>query len=329
MAKAKTRKPDKKKPAAKKKKAVVRKSRTARKPVARKKAKPVTRKKPAARKKAVVRKKTIARKKAVVATKTAIARKSVAIITRKARAIKTLTKELATPVDEILEGLSEYYVSIGHDLDLSKLVSGDKIIYLAGKIFETEYVPQDVIVDSDPKGKASEFASAGDGKIKGAYRNVSGGNGAIWWRIPKDLSSVQEALNEEWSSWEIRKNDLFEVKNKEIKANVSYEGSFGEREIALVYPDGILRDPPRDSESSAFFMGLSLEDNDEAEEKLEEESEIIGYSTGDNPYLAAIITRKADSFEVGYWVLPDNCYMTTDILKEVKKLWAWLKEELS
>ena len=36
-------------------------------------------------------------------------------------------------------------------------------------------------------------------------------------------------------------------------------------------------------------MELSLEDEDEAEEKLEEESEIIGYSTGDNPYIAAII----------------------------------------
>lgn len=243
--------------------------------------------------------------------------------------MKKLTQELDTTVDEILEGLSEYFVSIGDGLDLSALGTGDKIVYIAGKIFETEYAAQDIVVDSDPKGKASEFPSAGDGKIKGAYRNVSGGNGAIWWRIPEDLSAVQEALCGEWSSWEIRKDGLFEVKNKEIKANVSYEGSFGELEIALIYPDGILRDPPWDAESSAFFMELSLEDEDEAEEKLEEDSEIIGYSTGDNPYLAAIITRKADSFEVGYWVLPDNCYMMTDIWKEVEQLWVWLKEELS
>jgi len=76
-------------------------------------------------------------------------------------------------------------------------------------------------------------------------------------------------------------------------------------------------------------MELSLEDEDEAEEMLEEEGEIIGYSTGDNPYLAAIITRKPKCFQVDYWVLPDNCYMMTDIWKEVEELWAWLKEELS
>ena len=243
--------------------------------------------------------------------------------------MKTLVKELANPIDEILYELSEYAVGIGDDLDLGTLEPGDKVVYLAGKIFETEYVTQDIVVDSDPKGKASEFASAGDGKIKGAYRNVSGGNGAIWWRIPEDMANVEEALNGEWSSWEIKKDGLFEVKNQQIKANVSYEGSFGELEIALIYPDGILRDPPWDSESSGFFMELSLEDEDEAEEKLEEESDIIGYSTGDNPYLAAIITRKVDCFEVGYWVLPDNCYMMTDIWKEVEGLWAWIKEELS
>jgi hypothetical protein len=242
--------------------------------------------------------------------------------------VKTLTKNLDTTVDEILEDLSEYFAGIGNDLDLSTLKNGDKIVYLAGKIFETEYAAQDIVVDSDPKGKASEFTSAGDGKIKGAYRNVSGGNGAIWWRTPEDLSVVQEALSGEWSSWEIRKDGLFDVKNKEINANVSYNGSFGELEIALIYADGILRDPPWDSESSGYFMELSLEDEDEAEEKLEEEGEIIGYSTDDNPYLAAIITRKPDSFEVGYWVLPDNCYMMTDIWKEVQKLWTWLQEEL-
>jgi len=244
-------------------------------------------------------------------------------------AMKTLTKELATQIDEILEELSEYFVGIGHDLDLGTLKPGDKIVYLAGKIFETEYVDQDVVVDSDPKGKASEFQSAGDGRIKGAYRNVSGGNGAIWWRIPEDLPAVQEALNAEWTAWEIKKDGLFEVTKKEIKANVAYEGTFGDLEIALIYPDGILRSPPWDSESSDFFMKLSLEDKDDAEEKLEEESEIIGYSTGDNPYLAAMITRKVDSLEVAYWVLPDNCYFDSDIRKEVDKLWAWLKKELS
>jgi hypothetical protein len=120
--------------------------------------------------------------------------------------MKTLTKELTAPVDEILEELSEYFVGIGDDLELSSLKPGDKIVYLAGKIFETEYVTQDIKVDSDPKGKASEFLDAGGGKIKGAYRNVSGGNGAIWWRIPEDFPAFQAALNEEWSSWEIRKD---------------------------------------------------------------------------------------------------------------------------
>lgn len=243
--------------------------------------------------------------------------------------MKKLTHNLDATIDIILEGLSDYFVSIGDDLDLSTLANEGRIVYLAGKIFETEYVAQDIVVDSDPKGKAREFTSADDGRIKGAFRNVSGGNGAIWWRTPEDLSAVQEALNSEWSSWEIRKDALFEVKKKEIRANVSYEGSFGELEIALIYPDGILRDPPWDSKSSDYFMELSLEDEDQAEEMLEEESEIIGYSTGDNPYLAAIITRKPECFEVDYWVLPDNCYMMTDIWKEVEKLWAWLKEELS
>lgn len=243
--------------------------------------------------------------------------------------MKRLTQKLGVPIDGILESLSDYFVSIGDDLDLSSLENGSKIVYLAGKIFETECVAQDIVVDSDPKGKANEFTSAGDGKIKGAYRNVSGGNGALWWRIPEDLSAAQEALTGEWGSWEVKRGDLFEVKNKEIQANISYEGSFGELEIALIYPDGVLRDPPWDSESSEFFMKLSLEDEDEAEEKLEEESEIIGYSTGDNPYLAAIITRKPDSFDVAYWALPDNCYMMTEILEEVEQLWAWLKEELS
>lgn len=239
------------------------------------------------------------------------------------------TQSLDASIDEILEGLSDYFVSIGSDLDISTLENESKIVYLAGKIFETEYVAQDIIVNADPKGKACEFASADNGRIKGAYRNVSGGNGAIWWRTPEDLPAIQEALNGEWSSWEIRKDALFEVKQKEIEANVSYEGTFGEQEIALIYPDGILRDPPWDSESSSFFMELSLEDEDEAEEKLEEEGEIIGYSAGDNPYLAAIITRKPECYEVEYWVLPDNCYMMTDIWKEVEKLWVWLKEELA
>ena len=204
-----------------------------------------------------------------------------------------------------------------------------KIIYLAQIIIETEYVEQDIVVDADPKNKAIEFSSAGDGKIKGAYRNVSGANGAIWWRTPEELSVVQEALKEDWSRWEVKKDDLFEVKGKEINANISYEGNFGGLEIALIYPEGVLRDPPWDSEASEYFMELSLEDEDEAEEKLEEESEIIGYTTGDNPYLAAIITKALDKVEVDYWVLPDNCYMMSDIWEEVEKLWSWLKRELN
>lgn len=93
-------------------------------------------------------------------------------------------------------------------------------------------------------------------------------------------------------------------------------------DIALIYPDEVLRDPPWDSESSQQFMELSLEDEDEAEEKLEEESQIIGYSTGDNPYMAAKITKTEDTVEVDYWVLPDNCYMMSDIWEEVEKLWS-------
>ena len=243
--------------------------------------------------------------------------------------MKHLTCKSESKIDEILEEISDYFVGIGEEVELSSLQNGSKIIYLAGKIFETEYVEQDIIVGADPKNKSSEFISAGEGKIKGAYRNVSGANGAFWWHTPQDLSAVQEALKEEWSSWEVKKDDLFEVKGKEIKANISYEGTFGEMEIALIYPDGVLRDPPWDSESSEQFMELSLEDEDEAEEKLEEESEIIGYSTGDNPYIAAIITKTEATVEVDYWVLPDNCYMMTDIWEEVEKLWSWLKNELT
>lgn len=243
--------------------------------------------------------------------------------------MKHLTCKSESKIDEILEEISDYFVGIGEEVELSSLQNGSKIIYLAGKIFETEYVEQDIIVDADPKNKSSEFISAGEGKIKGAYRNVSGANGAIWWHTPQDLSAVQEALKEDWSRWEVKKDDLFEVKGKEIKANISYEGTFGEMEIALIYPDGVLRDPPWDSELSEQFMELSLEDEDEAEEKLEEESEIIGYSTGDNPYIAAIITKTEDTVEVDYWVLPDNCYMMSDIWEEVEKLWSWLKKELT
>jgi len=243
--------------------------------------------------------------------------------------MKRLIYKSEAQIDEILEELSDYFVGIGEEIDLSTLENGGKIVYLAGKIFETEYVAQDIVVDSDPKNKASEFVSAGDGKIKGAYRNVSGANGAIWWRIPQELSAVREALSEEWSRWEVKEDGLFEVKGKEIKANISYEGTFGEMEIALIYPDGILRDPPWDPETSEYFMKLSLDDEDEAEEKLEQESDIIGYTTGDNPYLAAIITKTCESIEVDYWVLPDNSYMMSDIWEEVEKLWPWLKKELS
>ena len=243
--------------------------------------------------------------------------------------MKHLSYKTESQIDEILEKISENFVGIGEEVDLGTLQKGDGIVYLAGKIFETECVAQDIIVEADPKNKASEFASAGDGKIKGAYRNVSGANGAIWWKTPQDFSAIKEALKEEWSNWEIKFDDLFEVKGKEIKANVSYEGTFGEMEIALIYPDGVLRDPPWDSDESEHFMELSLEDEEEAEEKLEEESDIIGYTTGDCPYLATIITKTSESIEVDYWVLPDSCYRMSDIRVEVDKLWSWLKKELS
>ena len=70
-----------------------------------------------------------------------------------------------------------------------------KPIYLAGKIFETEYVEQDIIVDADPKNKSSEFISAGKGKIK-APTEMYPGEMVQFGGIHLDLS-VQEALKEE------------------------------------------------------------------------------------------------------------------------------------
>ena len=110
------------------------------------------------------------------------------------------TYPLDTPITEILADQSEYSVEIEHQIDTSSFQLGSTIVYIVGKIFETEYVEQSVCINSDPTGAAAGYESDGEGRLRGALRNISGGNGSVWWL--QKYKELQELLQVQ------RKNSL-------------------------------------------------------------------------------------------------------------------------
>lgn len=236
------------------------------------------------------------------------------------------TYPLDTPINEILADQSDYSVGIEHQFDKSLFEPGSTLVYIVGKIFETEYVEQSVCVNSDLTGAAEGYVSDGEGRLRGALRNISGGNGAVWWLLPKDAKSFEDAVANDWDYWDISLDNSFDVKRACVKANVSYDGTFGDIEIALFSQDGKLVDQPIDMNSGDPLMELSLDDEEEAEEELEENSTIIGYTTGDNPYLACAIRKTVEALEVETWTLPDDCCYMSDIRPHVASLWEMLRK---
>ena len=236
------------------------------------------------------------------------------------------TYPLDTPINEILAGQSEYSVEIEHQIDTSSFQPGSTIVYIVGKIFETEYVEQSVCINSDPTGAAAGYVSDGEGRLRGALRNISGGNGSVWWLLPKDAKNFEDAVANEWDLWDISFEDSFDSKRSCIKANVAYDGAFGDIEIALFNQDGKIVDQPIDMNSGDPLMELSLDDEEEAEEELEENSTIAGYTTGDNPFLACVIRKTSEALEVETWTLPDDCCYMSEIRPHVDSLWEMLKK---
>jgi hypothetical protein len=60
------------------------------------------------------------------------------------------TYPLDTPINEILADQSEYSVGIEHQIGTSMFEPGSTLVYIVGKVFETEYVEQSVCVNSIP-----------------------------------------------------------------------------------------------------------------------------------------------------------------------------------